>query len=57
MKNNEINHSAPSTTENLLFYSDGYKKWVERNEADYGVDEREFIIELRHWEELASCFN
>ena len=57
MKNNEINHSAESTTENLLFYSDGYKKWVERNEADYGVDEREFIIELRHWEELADCFN
>lgn len=57
MKNNEINHSAESTTENLLFYSDGYKKWVERNEADYGVDEREFIIELRHWKELANCFN
>jgi len=56
MKNNEINHSAPSTTETLPF-TEAYDKWVERNEADYGVDEREFIIELRHWEELASCFN
>ena len=56
MKNNEINHSAPSTTETLPF-SEAYDKWVERNEAADGVDEREFIIELRHWEELASCFN
>jgi hypothetical protein len=56
MKNNEINHSAPSTTKTLPF-TEAYDKWVERNEADYGVDEREFIIELRHWEELASCFN
>ena len=46
MKNNEINHSAPSTTETLPF----------TEEADYG-DVREAIIELRHWEELASCFN
>tara|TARA_R100000951_G_scaffold115846_2_gene125320 strand:+ start:475 stop:645 length:171 start_codon:yes stop_codon:yes gene_type:complete len=56
MKNNEINHSAESTTENLPFFSDGYNKWVEKQEDDYG-DVREAQIELKHWEELASCFN
>jgi len=55
MDNNEINHSAPSTTKTLPF-TEAYDKWVERNEADYG-DVREAMIELRHWEELASCFN
>ena len=34
MENNEMNHSAESTTENLPFFSDGYNKWVEKQEDD-----------------------